>query len=104
MKILLKPSFFPYSTKRGDLEWGAHAGATGVANTVDVGGGEGGGGESGADEGERVLEVVLGGLAREEAMAGRGDVGVARVRQNGPVQCDDAHPDFVRRALYAQGH
>jgi hypothetical protein len=63
----------------GNLERGTHAGTTGVANTVDVSGGEGGGSESGADEGERVLEVVLGGLAREEAMARRGDVGVARV-------------------------
>lgn len=69
----------------GDLEGGAHAGALGVAEAVDVGGGEGGVGEGGADEGEEVAEVVVGGLAGEEAVAGRGDVGVARVREDRPV-------------------
>lgn len=33
----------------GDLEGGAHAGALGVAEAVDVGGGDGGGVEGGAD-------------------------------------------------------
>lgn len=81
-----KPSFsfslnkeYKEVKKKGYLERGAHAGATGVANTVYVRGGEGGGGKSRPDEWKCVLEVVLGGLTREEAMARRSDVGVAWV-------------------------
>lgn len=61
------------------LERGAHAGALGVANAVDVGGGDAGFVKRGAKQAGEILEVMLGRLAGEEAVAGRGDVGGARV-------------------------
>lgn len=86
-----------------DLKRGPHAGAAGVAEAVEVGGGEGGGFEGGEDEGEDMVEVVACGVAGEEAMAGRGDEGVAGVGEDGAVEGDDSDADLVGGALDAEG-
>lgn len=86
-----------------DLERGPHAGPAGVAEAVEVGGGDAGGLEGGVDQGEEVVEVVVGGLPREEAVAGGSDVGVAGVGEDGAVEGDDADADLVGGALDPQG-
>ena len=64
--------------------------------------------EGGADEGDDVALVVPCGLLGEEAVAGRGDVRLARVGQGpvrglGGVVGKDAGPDLVRAALDSRG-
>ena len=61
------------------LEGGAHAGAFGVAYTIDITDGDFCFAESGFYDGDEMLAVVFGGVFGEEAFAGGGDEGVADV-------------------------
>ena len=86
----------------GDLERAAHAGAFRVADAGEVGGGDAGVGERGAEEREEVHEVVLRGLAGKEAVARRGHVGMARVGEDLAREGDHADADLVGRGLQPQ--
>lgn len=88
--------------RRRDLERRAHAGPLGVADAGEVVGGDPRLGERGAEEREEVGEVVMRGLPGQEAVARRGDVGVARVGEDVPGEGDDADADLVGRGLHPQ--
>ena len=82
------------------LEGGAHARAFGVAEAIYVSGGEAARlFQGGVNEGQDMLLVMNGGLARQEALARGSDEGVARIGQDAPVQANDSHPDLVGRPL-----
>lgn len=86
----------------GHLKRPAHAGTHGVADTGKVGRGDPGLGERGAEEREEVDEVVLRSLPGQEAVARRGDVGVARVGEDFAGDGYDADADLVGRGFQPQ--
>lgn len=96
------------------LEWSAHAGAFGVADTIDIIYSDVGGGEGLADESSDVAAVVEGGVFGEEAFAWWGDVGLSDV---GEDYCgrrrvggcwfwvqDEADAEFVGGTFEAEGY